>query len=379
MAGVAVARVGLRIALLSSDVRQLVVAAIGALFLGAVAIVFAIVILLKSLLGFAVGSASLGLLAGGGGAPGPLASTIPADQSAFMQEVSAVSSCGLPWSVLGGVASVESDFGTHLGPSSAGAYGYGQFEPATWAAYGPSGVPLRTTDPAQLALPASQRLDSTNFHYALPAMARYLCAMVAEFGVTMGPDGALKRALFYYNHALSVRYDSNDAYVNNVLGFALRVGAGVGGAVAGQVGGRPWTIAFGFKQPYGAAQFSSDVPIHRGIDLIVTGAPNNGRGQRYLAFYPGMVAALTHDPFGGLGIIIWDPKNQLYHRYFHSDASLVAIGQHVDTTTPIGVLGATGTEGFPHLHYEVARSINGDPVCCLVDPQPFLRGEVPLP
>ena len=46
----------------------------------------------------------------------------------------------------------------------------------------------------------------------------------------------------------------------------------------------------------------------------------------------------------------------------------------MDTATPIGVLGATGTEGFPHVHYEVARNINGDPVCCLIDPRPFSRG-----
>jgi hypothetical protein len=51
MAAVAVARVG--VALLSSDVRNAVLAAAGALFLGAVAIVFVIVALMKSLLGFA--------------------------------------------------------------------------------------------------------------------------------------------------------------------------------------------------------------------------------------------------------------------------------------------------------------------------------------
>jgi murein DD-endopeptidase MepM/ murein hydrolase activator NlpD len=285
----------------------------------------------------------------------------------------------LPWSVLAGVASVETDFGTNLGPSSAGAYGYGQFVPGTWANYGPSGVPLRTSDPQQVLLPPSQRADSSNFHFALPAMARYLCTMVASFGISRSPDEALKHALFYYNHSLSVPYNPNDAYVASVLGFALRVGAGVGGRVPGQVGGHTWTIAFGFKQPYGAAQFSSDVPIHRGIDLTVAGAPNNGRGQQYLAFYPGVVAALTRDPFGGNGIILWDAKNQLYHRYFHNDATLVAVGQRVDTATPIGVIGATGSEGFAHLHYEIARSLNGDPVCCLVDPQPFLRGEAPLP
>jgi peptidoglycan LD-endopeptidase LytH len=377
MAATAVARVA--VALLSRDVRRLLLAAAGAAFLGASAIVFVVVLLLKSLVGFAAGTPGMGLLPAIGGGPGPLASEIPADQLAYMQQVASASSCGLPWSVLAGIASVESGFGRNLGPSSAGAYGYGQFEPGTWIGYAPSGVPLRTNDPAQLLLPASERTDSSNFHFALPAMARYLCAMVASYGVALPPDEALKHAIFYYNHALSVPYDPNDAYVSNVLGFAARAGSGVGGVVPGHVGGHVWTIAFGFKQPYGAAQFSTDVPIHRGVDLIVGGAANNGRGQSYQAFYPGVVAALTHDPFGGNGIIIWDAKNRLYHRYSHNDTVLVSVGRHVDTTTPIGVVGATGTEGFPHLHYEVARNINGDPICCLADPQPFLHGEVPLP
>jgi murein DD-endopeptidase MepM/ murein hydrolase activator NlpD len=377
MAAVAVARVG--VALLSSDVRNAVLAAAGALFLGAVVIVFVIVALLKSLLGFAASTPGLGLLPAADGHPGLLASSIPTDQLAFMQQVASDSSCGLPWSVLAGIASVESSFGTNLGPSSAGAYGYGQFEPATWAAYAPSGIPLRTSDPQQLLLPPSQRGDSSNFHYALPAMARYLCTMVASYSVGLPPEEALKYALFYYNHALSVPFDPNDAYVSSGLGFAVRVGTGAGGPAPGPVGGHAWSIAFGFKQPYGAAEFSADVPIHRGVDLVVPGASNNGRGQPYMAFYPGVVVALTHDPFGGSGIIVWDAKNRLYHRYFHNDATLVAVGQEVDATTPIGVIGATGTEGFPHLHYEVSRNINGDPVCCLTDPQPFVRGEVPLP
>ena len=127
MAAVAVARVG--IALLSGDVRRLALGAIGALFLGSASIVFIVVMLLKSLLGFAGGSAGLGLLPGVGGAAGPLASAIAGDQLAFMQQVAAASACGLPWSVLAGVAFVESDFGTNLGPSSAGAYGYAQFMP----------------------------------------------------------------------------------------------------------------------------------------------------------------------------------------------------------------------------------------------------------
>ena len=75
MAGVAVARVG--VALLSSDARRLVVAAAGALFLGLVTIVFVIVTMLRSVLGFAGSTPTIGLLPGVGGAPGPLARPSP--------------------------------------------------------------------------------------------------------------------------------------------------------------------------------------------------------------------------------------------------------------------------------------------------------------
>src|SRR5258708_37166991 len=98
MAAVAVARVG--VALLSSDARRLVVAAAGALFLGLVTIVFAIVTVLRSVLGFAGSTPTIGLVPGVGDAPGPLASSIPADQLAFMQHAASASSSGLRWSVL---------------------------------------------------------------------------------------------------------------------------------------------------------------------------------------------------------------------------------------------------------------------------------------
>ena len=80
MAAVTVARVG--VALLSSDARRFVVAAIGALFLGSVAIAFTIITLLKSVLGFAGSTPSMRLLPAAGGRPGPLASSIPPDQLA---------------------------------------------------------------------------------------------------------------------------------------------------------------------------------------------------------------------------------------------------------------------------------------------------------
>jgi len=135
MAAVAVARVG--VALLSSDVRRIVLAAAGALFLAAAAVLFVMIVLLRSVVGFSGDSAGFGLLPAAGSAAGAMAGQIPGGQLAIMQQVAAISSCQVPWSVLAGVAFVESNFGSNLGPSSAGAYGYGQFMPGTW----PSGSP----------------------------------------------------------------------------------------------------------------------------------------------------------------------------------------------------------------------------------------------
>jgi len=73
----------------------------------------------------------------------------------------------------------------------------------TWQAFG-GGVPWRTTDPQQTSKPVTERQDSTNSHYAQPAMARYLCAEGA------GTD--LWAALFAYNHA--------DWYVSEIIQLA---------------------------------------------------------------------------------------------------------------------------------------------------------------
>jgi len=114
---------------------------------------------------------------------------IPPGQLAVMRQASA--SCGLPWQILAAVARVESDFGRNMATSSAGAIGYGQFEPGTWTTYGNGGNPY-------------------DYHDTLPAMARYLCAS--------GAPGDMRAALFAYNHA--------QWYVDQVLALAIRYGYG---------------------------------------------------------------------------------------------------------------------------------------------------------
>lgn len=155
-------------------------------------------------------------------------------------------------------------------------------------------------------------------------------------------------------------------------------GGGPSTIVAGTVGqtiaaddGIDWTVKFPFKGKY-SNPFNPAIPLHRGVDVAAPG-PDNGRGTPYGAFQPGTVAALTEDPNGGHGIIIQTPGG-LYNRYFHNDRVLVKQGQQVKTGDLIGVVGASGTEGFPHLHYEVSKGINGDPQNALIDPVPFMQG-----
>jgi hypothetical protein len=94
-------------------------------------------------------------------------------------------------SILAAINKVETGFGRNLGPSSAGAYGWMQFMPATWAAYGVDADEDGTRDPA----------DPDD---AIYAAARYLHAS--------GAPRDWYRAIFAYNHA--------DWYVQQVLAQA---------------------------------------------------------------------------------------------------------------------------------------------------------------
>ena len=186
----------------------------------------ALLLLLIPLSGVVLGFGGLLALFGGlsgtadGGGPvrgGPPTSIavgqIPAEQLIVMQQAAKSAPCTLPWTVLAAIASIESEFGrTADHTSSAGAYGYGQFLEDTWPTFG-GDIPWRTTDKQELSKPFDQRRDSTNYHFALPAMARYLCAEGA------GQD--LRRAIYAYNHA--------DSYVVDVVQLAGRYG-GIGAA-----------------------------------------------------------------------------------------------------------------------------------------------------
>jgi cell wall-associated NlpC family hydrolase len=109
------------------------------------------------------------------------------------------SAYGIPWTVLAAINKVETNFGQNLGPSSAGAVGWMQFMPSTWARWGIDANGDGVADP-------------DNPTDAIFSAARYLAACGGQIDI--------KRAVYCYNHATW--------YVNEVMGLAALYGRGAG-------------------------------------------------------------------------------------------------------------------------------------------------------
>jgi murein DD-endopeptidase MepM/ murein hydrolase activator NlpD len=152
-----------------------------------------------------------------------------------------------------------------------------------------------------------------------------------------------------------------------------------------------FSTSFGYLQPYngryeprpgweGRAAWPGGPSHHKGVDLILPG-PNNGRGRPIPAFHGGRVLRTVADSRGpgGLMVVIEDNVGRT-HWYLHLDGYSVAAGDTVKRGDIIGRLGGTGTEEFPHLHYEVRAGDNDGPATLEalrrngIDPMPFVRG-----
>ena len=125
---------------------------------------------------------------------------LPLYQAAGMQY-------GVRWEILAAINEIETDYGRNLNISSAGALGWMQFMPATWAAYGVDANQDGNKDPF-------------NPVDAIFAAARYLAAAGAQTDI--------RRAVFAYNHA--------NWYVDSVLMRAQIIG-GLPGDLIGSLTG----------------------------------------------------------------------------------------------------------------------------------------------
>jgi cell wall-associated NlpC family hydrolase len=109
---------------------------------------------------------------------------------------------GVPWEVLAAINKVETNFGQNLGPSSAGAVGWMQFMPSTWARWGIDANGDGVADP-------------DNPTDAIFSAARYLAGCGGQFDIS--------RAVYCYNHATW--------YVSEVMGLAAQYSRGGGDGV----------------------------------------------------------------------------------------------------------------------------------------------------
>jgi murein DD-endopeptidase MepM/ murein hydrolase activator NlpD len=100
---------------------------------------------------------------------------------------------------------------------------------------------------------------------------------------------------------------------------------------------------------------------HFGLDLQVPWLPEGGRGLPVVAPFDGRIVR-TADPAGGqFGIWLENRQLNLRARLMHMDGLVVGIesGVQVQAGQQLGVLGAQGTEGFPHLHLAFERLSDG--------------------
>lgn len=140
------------------------------------------------------GPAPLAFSTGGGAIPFTQADSGP-NSFATLRTIwqAAGSTYGIPWEVLAAINKVETDFGRNLGPSSAGAVGWMQFMPSTWARWGIDANGDGVADP-------------DNPTDAIFSAARYLAGCGGQFDIP--------GAVYCYNHA--------SWYVTEVLGLAAQ-------------------------------------------------------------------------------------------------------------------------------------------------------------
>ncbi|HEX5309941.1 MAG TPA: lytic murein transglycosylase [Solirubrobacteraceae bacterium] len=137
---------------------------------------------------------------------------------------------GIPWQLLAAINEVETDYGRDLSISSAGAEGWMQFMPSTWARYG-------------VDVNRDGYQDPYNPADAIFAAARYLAAA--------GGAKNIRGAIFAYNHS--------QAYVTSVL-LRARLLGGTPPALLGAITG----LTEARFPVYAAAHYSDGFPTTEG-------------------------------------------------------------------------------------------------------------------
>jgi len=207
---------------------------------------------------------------------------------------------GIPWQVLAAINKIETNFGTNMGPSTAGAIGWMQFLPSSWEAYG-------------LDANGDGRNDPYNPVDAICAAAHLL--------KISGGSNDLYKAIFTYNHA--------DWYVQEVLADARAYGKlppDLVGSLTGLTEGAHFPVAAdstyaddlsvrealsrdeaGSHHSYGnAAEVIASSPTRRGINIF------SHQGAAIVAVNDGVIKVIGESPKLGKFIVLEDAYGNRY-------------------------------------------------------------------
>jgi murein DD-endopeptidase MepM/ murein hydrolase activator NlpD len=207
---------------------------------------------------------------------------------------------GIPWQVLAAINKIETNFGTNMGPSTAGAIGWMQFLPSSWEAYG-------------LDANGDGRKDPYNPVDAICAAAHLL--------KISGGGNDLYKAIFTYNHA--------DWYVQEVLADARAYGKlppDLIGSLTGLTEGAHFPVAAdatyaddlsvrealahdapGSRHSYGnAAEVIASSPTRRGINIF------SHQGAPIVAVNDGVIKAMGESSKLGKYIVLEDAYGNRY-------------------------------------------------------------------
>ena len=244
----------------------------------------------------------------------------------------------------------------------------GSTNAGTWEDYGQGPVQIRDNFRAYQSA-AQSFMDFADLIQNAPRYAKALGQSTVE-----GFVGALRQG----------GYMTDPNYVGKIRAIADRWAPVIGGTPpalphAEEPGsstdslGDKWKTQFGFKATY-TGDYRTGTP-HRGIDVV---PQRGGIGTPVEAFVPGEVTLIQRDSGGAGGLMVYvRDRDGLTHAYMHlaNAAPGLKVGQLVNRGDVIAAMGESGTEGSPHLHYEVRRGLNGDPLDQLIDPRPYMAGQ----
>ncbi|MBA3808802.1 MAG: lytic murein transglycosylase [Solirubrobacterales bacterium] len=220
---------------------------------------------------------------------------------------------GIPWQVLAAINEVETDYGRDLSVSSAGAEGWMQFLPSSWAQYGVDANGDGFRDPYN---PAD----------AIFAAARYLRAA--------GGDTNIKAGIFSYNHS--------QAYVESVMLRAQLLG-GTPSELLGAITG----LTEAHFPVHAAAHFSDGFPT---VQARGSGAPTRlvgttidaAAGAPVVAVQDGEIVQIGHSAALGRFVVLRDAFGNTYTYAQLGDVARVypVLQPHVHSTVSARITGA---------------------------------------